>query len=568
MRVTHRAILNRIWCQIMLEELGRLGVNDVCFAPGSRSTPLILEAQAHRQFKLHGHFDERGLGFLALGLAKASQRPVALIVTSGTAVANLLPAVAEARLTGEKLVLLTADRPIELIDCGANQAIVQTGLYSNQVTASLNLPSPSAEIPLKWLLTSIDQLMTEQALKGGPIHINCPFPEPLYSSESHTVFQDYLACIEQWKQSGQAWSTQSGLRLATSGLPDALIAQKGLIIIGSTSRQEAEQARMLAIELGWPYLCDPQSGLSSPWAHYDLWLKNPAAQTIMRQCDVIIQFGSRLISKRLCQWVASQVEDGHAEYHYVSPHLERNNPSHLPQHHHLCQIEDWVEGLMVKAKKALSRGWGEALQYYSENTACLTQVLIGEALTEIGLALTLRYLPKDTQVFLGNSLFVRLVDMFGCLKGVDSYSNRGASGIDGLVATAAGVARHSVQPTVIYIGDTSLLYDLNSLALFSGQKTPVVLVVINNDGGAIFDLLPVPEQNKATFYQRPHGYDFKCAAEQFKLGYQLAYTLNQYRVVLETHLRDGEGAMVVEVQTPSGQAASQLKQIVEQLDAF
>ncbi|KOO11995.1 2-succinyl-5-enolpyruvyl-6-hydroxy-3-cyclohexene-1-carboxylate synthase, partial [Vibrio xuii] len=155
----HQTVINRIWCQTILDELTRFGVTDVCVAPGSRSTPLTLEADENTKLTLHTHFDERGLGFLALGLAKASQRPVAVVVTSGTAVANLLPAIAEAKLTGEKLVVLTADRPIELVGCGANQAINQSGIFSEHVSAALELPSPSLHTPLKWLLTSVDQVM-------------------------------------------------------------------------------------------------------------------------------------------------------------------------------------------------------------------------------------------------------------------------------------------------------------------------------------------------------------------------------------------------------------------------
>lgn len=153
-----QALLNRLWSRVLLEELSRLGVTQVCVAPGSRSTPLTLEANANTAFTLHTHYDERGLGFMALGLAKASQQPVAVIVTSGTAVANLLPAIAESKLTGERLVVLTADRPLELVGCGANQAIVQSGIFSSHVTASLELPSPAIHHPLSWLLTSIDEV--------------------------------------------------------------------------------------------------------------------------------------------------------------------------------------------------------------------------------------------------------------------------------------------------------------------------------------------------------------------------------------------------------------------------
>lgn len=149
----NQAALNRVWTQVLIEECYRQGVRHICIAPGSRSTPLTLEAVAHPDMTVHTHFDERGLGFLALGLAKSTHTPVAVIVTSGTAVANLLPAVAESKLTKEPLVLLTSDRPVELVGCGANQAIEQSGIFSQHVTHALNLPSPSTQVPLSWLLT-------------------------------------------------------------------------------------------------------------------------------------------------------------------------------------------------------------------------------------------------------------------------------------------------------------------------------------------------------------------------------------------------------------------------------
>ncbi len=204
----NQAVLNRIWCQLLLEELTRFGVEHVCIAPGSRSTPLTLEADANSKLTIHTHYDERGLGFLALGMAKASEKPVAIVVTSGTAVANLLPAIAEAKLTGEKLVVLTADRPVELVGCGANQAIVQQGIYSSHVCAELALPSPSEQVPLRWLLTSIDEVMHKQLREGSAVHINCAFPEPLYSDQPKSIYQTYIDTVEKWQASEACYSQQ------------------------------------------------------------------------------------------------------------------------------------------------------------------------------------------------------------------------------------------------------------------------------------------------------------------------------------------------------------------------
>ena len=578
-----QAVMNRIWSQVLLEELTRFGVEHICVAPGSRSTPLTLEADANDKLTLHTHFDERGLGFLALGLAKASQKPVAIVVTSGTAAANLLPAIAEAKLTGEKLVVLTADRPVELVGCGANQAIVQQGLYSSHVTAELNLPSPSEQVPLRWLLTSIDDVMQRQARDGSGVHINCAFPEPLYSDQPKSIYQTYLDNIAKWQQSGQRYSQQLQSPSSFSFDSRAWIGRKGLIVIGCVSQAEARLAQQLAKRLSWPVLCDAQSGISSEWAHYDIWLQTEAGQAMINDADLVLQVGSRIISKRFNCWLAKQglakqglseqdQEVAPFEYHYLSPSIDRNNQDHLMQLHHLADISAWLKNAAEQIEvTATASNWAKQGLVLSGavKQAVTEHVQACSDLNEVTLATTLDKLPAQTNVFLGNSLFVRLVDMFGCVQN-EGYSNRGASGIDGLVATAAGMARATDKPSVLYIGDTSLLYDLNSLALFSQQTTqvePSVIVVTNNDGGAIFNLLPVPEQQKQQLYQMPHGYDFSAAAAQFKLAYYHATHLKAYQTTLEQHLNSGKGCLLIEVKTPPEQASSHIREVVERFHA-
>ena len=197
---------NRRWAAVILEALTRHGVQHICIAPGSRSTPLTLAAAENRAFIPHTHFDERGLGHLALGLAKASRQPVAVIVTSGTATANLYPALIEAGLTGEKLILLTADRPPELIDCGANQAIRQPGMFASHPSQTLSLPRPSQDVPARWLVSTIDQALG--ALHSGGIHINCPFAEPLYGEMDDTGVE-WQQQLGAWWQSDKPWLRQS-----------------------------------------------------------------------------------------------------------------------------------------------------------------------------------------------------------------------------------------------------------------------------------------------------------------------------------------------------------------------
>ncbi|MFA0412603.1 2-succinyl-5-enolpyruvyl-6-hydroxy-3-cyclohexene-1-carboxylic-acid synthase [Vibrio renipiscarius] len=569
-----QAVMNRIWCQVLLEELTRFGVEHICIAPGSRSTPLTLEADDNQNLTLHTHYDERGLGFLALGLAKASRKPVAIVVTSGTAVANLLPAIAEAKLTGEKLVVLTADRPVELVACGANQAIVQQGIFSSHVTAALNLPSPSEHVSLRWLLTSIDDVMARQARDGSAVHINCAFPEPLYSSQPKSIYQTYLDSVALWQQSTQCYSQQFS---STSVAFDCREwrERKGIIVIGSVSQAEAKLAQAFAQRLGWPVLCDVQSGASSAWAHFDIWLQSELGVNALNETELVLQIGSRIISKRLNHWLSQtqstiQHSANHAvEYHYLSPSIDRNNQDHLMQIHHHADISTWLTHAAQQFEgDMLLSGWAMDMSQFSRavSHAVERHVDDSEVLNEVALATTLSQLPSQTNIFLGNSLFVRLVDMFGEVD-CDVYSNRGASGIDGLVATAAGTMRATNQPSVLYIGDTSLLYDLNSLALLTHHDVPSAIVVTNNDGGAIFGLLPVPEQQKQRLYQMPHGYDFSAAAAQFKLAYYHAEQREAYQAKLEQHLTSGKGCLLIEVTTPPEQASAHIKEVVKHFHA-
>ncbi|NLS13871.1 2-succinyl-5-enolpyruvyl-6-hydroxy-3-cyclohexene-1-carboxylic-acid synthase [Vibrio sp. SM6] len=570
--MTHdQAVLNRLWSEIILEELARLGVNDVCIAPGSRSTPLTLEAIAHKGFTLHKHFDERGLGFLALGLAKATACPVVVIVTSGTAVANLLPAAAEASLTGERLIFLTADRPAELVGCGANQAINQLGLFASQQCPSLNLPSPSIATPLPWLLSAVDELIDTQAKQGGPVQINCPFPEPLYSQGDKAFYHHYLTSIDRWQEGQAPWTRRE--RSAQVGLDEADIEQlsqrRGVIVVGSVSLTQAMAAKQLAHTLGWPLLADPQSGITSAWAHYDIWLSQPSAQAILHSCDLVLQFGARLVSKRLLQWLERHLSQ-QGDYWLVHARAQRINPSHLSQRHWPMSANQFVEQALLNIGDneivPAHFGWGEALKPYSSLVTQAVATLNGDAetddLTEVALALDMAQRTQECDLMLGNSLIVRLADMFASIDNCEVFSNRGASGIDGLIATAAGVARGRQRPLLIYLGDTSALYDLNSLALLSQQITPVVLVVSNNDGGAIFDFLPVPAAQKQDWYQMPHGYDFAHAAAQFRLSYAKPDSLVEFQACVARHLNGGHGALLVEVQTPPEQASQQVKAVM------
>ncbi len=572
--MSDQAVLNRIWSATLLEELARFGVQHICVAPGSRSTPLTLEAASHPELTIHTHFDERGLGFFALGIAKATQSPVAVIVTSGTAVANLLPAVVESGLTKEPLILLTADRPQELISCGANQAIHQQGIFSQHVTDALNLPSPSQSVSLNWLLTRIDSLMHNQQQQGGSVHINCPFPEPLYGEYDDTPFRTYLESVTPWRRSrttyiqltpfGESRFEEQVNQTQLQRLFEQWHPMKGLVVIGKTSLSQACAAKKLASRLGWPVLCDPQSGVTSEWRGYDVWLQNLQAMEQLQQAEVIVQIGERMISKRLNGFINQQVTQRQSDYVQLGQNTD-SNPSHLALSRYAFPLtEAMVAALHFQHSETAPSHWGKPLSHDAMRVASLVdqQLAKRSLVSELGIAKSLDKLSDSTTVFVGNSLVARLVDMFSNIGERLLFSNRGASGIDGILASAAGVLSCQEQPMMTLLGDTSALHDLNSLALFKSISTPHVIVIANNDGGAIFDLLPVPEKQKVDLYQMPHGLEFEHAAKLFGLEYAAPQSQSEYDDIIDHHLASGCGTLIVEAIVPSDQASNDIKQVV------
>ncbi|WP_318357368.1 2-succinyl-5-enolpyruvyl-6-hydroxy-3-cyclohexene-1-carboxylic-acid synthase [Enterobacter sp.] len=502
---------NRRWAEVILEALSRHGVSHICIAPGSRSTPLTLAAAENRAFVHHTHFDERGLGHLALGLAKVSQAPVAVIVTSGTAVANLYPALIEAGLTGEKLILLTADRPPELIDCGANQAIRQPGMFASHPSQTLSLPRPTQDIPARWLVSTLDN--TLGSLHSGAVHINCPFAEPLYGELDDTGLS-WQQTLGDWWQSDKPWLRESS-RLMSETQRDWFFwrQKRGVIVAGRMSADEGKRVAEWAQTLGWPLIGDVLSQTGQPLPCADLWLGNARTVTELAQAQIVIQLGSSLTGKRLLQWQATCEPE---EYWLVDNLQGRLDPAHHRGRRLVSTVADWLEQHPAQPRQPWCTAIPDVSQQAWQAVAAMRETF-GEAQLAHRLA---EYLPEQGQLFLGNSLVVRLVDALGQLPaGYPVYSNRGASGIDGLLSTAAGVQRASAKPTLAIVGDLSALYDLNALALLRQVPAPFVLIVVNNNGGQIFSLLPTPQSERKRFYQMPQNVHFDHAAAMFGLNY-------------------------------------------------
>ncbi|AMO57281.1 2-succinyl-5-enolpyruvyl-6-hydroxy-3-cyclohexene-1-carboxylate synthase [Endozoicomonas montiporae CL-33] len=577
---TRHPNLNSLWSALLLEELWRLGVEHVCIAPGSRSAPLTLAAAVHPHLQQHVHFDERGLAFFALGLAKSSGRPVAVITTSGTAVPNLYPAIVEARQSGVPLVIITADRPPELIDCGANQAIEQQDIFSGYPGATIRLPTPSLDIPANWLLTSIDQAYARSCRQGLPLHINCMFREPLYPYKSDEDYSLYLAETTRWTESDAAhteYELHGDGGLNASPVPwSEFMSGKGLVVVGRLrTSDDVEAVLALAQRLGWPVLADIQSQLHGHPAvipHCDLLLSSRSGRALMCQADRVFQIGGHLISKRLDRFLGS-----HRWQHYymLGREIRRMDTGHSQTYRmvgNIGRICHQLAQLHSASDAPLLPDWLEAFRMLGQKVSTVVRHQQVEELSEswIGTHLS-ALLPEEASLFIGNSLPIRLMDMFSAHRSYGVYTNRGASGIDGLVATAAGCCVATKKPLVLLVGDISFLHDLNSLQLVRQLDVPMLIVLLNNDGGGIFNLLPLAKGDSAIkhqaidYFTTPHGLDARYAAAMFGIEYRCPESTAAFKEAVELSLQS-PGCTLLEVKTAPGEAACDISQIITRVE--
>ncbi|MFT6985125.1 MAG: 2-succinyl-5-enolpyruvyl-6-hydroxy-3-cyclohexene-1-carboxylate synthase [Psychromonas sp.] len=558
--------INLLWAALFIEELVRNDIHDFCIAPGSRSTPLTLAAATHKQVNTHVHFDERGLGFFALGLSLSSHKPVVIITTSGTAVANLYPAVIEAKHSGIPLIILSADRPPELINCGANQAIDQHAIFTHYPVFFRQIPSPTLEIKPNYLLTTINQGLVKQRNTPAPIHFNLAFSEPFYPQHTSVNYRKYLSPLKKWSTSKQAFTCYLRPQMAEAASSHLqLSGKKALIIVGRL--EDSNQAQLIAEfakKNHYPLLADIQSsltGVENNLFYYDIALLNKRFQEQLADADIIIQFGDKLISKRLTLFIRQF--DG--EYWLVQKGDQCIDPDHQLTKRFANDASQWIAA-HSKTLPVTDENWLVMLtqQHQQISQQIIKPFLANEMLCEINIVAALdKLLPDNKPLFIGNSMPIRIADMFMKKNRGPVFSNRGASGIDGLLATAVGVAKNAQQVTTLLIGDTSFLYDLNSLTLLKQLNHPFIIIVINNDGGAIFNLLPVPAQQKQQFYQLPHGLTFADTCKQFSINYYQPSRVDEFKSNYQKALKNE--ISLIEVCVKNDQTSEQLEYIKEQI---
>ena len=550
---------NLLWATLIVEELVRSGVGLFCVAPGSRSTPLIAALAANPRAKSLVHFDERGTAFAALGYARATGGPAAWITTSGTAVANGLPALVEASVDGVPLIALTADRPPELRQTGANQTVDQPDIFGDFVRWRFDLPAPDLEIDPAVVLTTVDQAVyRSRRAPSGPVHLNLMFREPFLPDPGEAPPQGPAS----WRKSARPYTVYAATKPAVSGaeiadLRDALgSVERGLVVAGRlASREQGEAVARLAGALDWPLLPDIGSqirlGPGSPnaIAHYDALLANePFANE--HAPEAVLHVGGRALSKRLEKFVAEARPNPHA---VVRENPFRLDPGHRVTHSVEADVVDFCAALGGVAQPSRNGGWlagwreasagmGRSLDLLLPGAGDLTEPLVSRLVS--------RHAPEGSALVVANSMPIRDLDTFAAPDGapLPVAANRGASGIDGTVATAAGFARGSEGPVTLVIGDLALLHDLNSLAML--RDLPVTVVVLNNDGGGIFSFLPVAGHREffEPYFGTPQGVTFEPAALMFGLGHESPRTADQFVEAYRTALAHG-GPTLIEVKT-------------------
>lgn len=554
--------INLLWASLFIEELVRHGVEDFCIAPGSRSTPLTLAVAHHVKAKPHIHFDERGLGFLALGLSQASFKPVVVITTSGTAVANLYPAVIEAKQSHIPLIIISADRPTELINCAANQAINQVNIFADYPVFFSHLPSPSASINSNFLLTTIDQGLFQQQINQGPIHFNIAFSEPFYPQGETLNFKNYLASLKGWDQHHSPFTDYQQInQLVVNENKLDLAAQKIIVVVGRIRDQkQAIAIQQFCQAFNLVLLADVQSQLQSSANNilgYDLLLENTHFKQQLLQAELILQFSDHIVSKRLIQFIG----ESPASIWVISEHSQRIDPTHTMSKRMHCHPEQFIN--VVINSQYTDQKWVQKLKQYGSTLSSITMHYCqDEQLSEINCS---TFLLNNTlsNILLSNSMSIRLADMFAQTK-AKIYSNRGASGIEGIIATAVGIAKNNHETTYLLIGDTSFLYDLNSLHLLTQLNTALVIILLNNDGGGIFNLLPVPAEQQEKYYQLPHGLTFQKTCEQFSINYSQPINFSEFKSEYAKASKQNNSTLI-EVCIRNQLTATQLQVIKEQI---
>jgi len=604
MKLDYRT-LNTLWGSVLVETLAGLGLRYAIICPGSRSAPLAVAFSQCETIEAIPVLDERSGAFFALGLAKRLQQPVALVCTSGTAGANTYGAVIEAAHTGVPLLLLTADRPPELRECHAGQTIDQLKLFGQFPRWQIELALPDESwnrgdfqvSHLSYLRQTLIQAWERSLYPvAGPVHLNCPFRDPLaphpdprvtalaQSPDLQRFAEESQRLIDRWRQQyerqqceqqqceQQQSEPQADHRRENGWTLDLSPEETLLILVGPFQSRHPDRfiqiVTNLAQTLHCPVLTDALNPLRNgeslrPYAitTYDFILRNGTrAQTLCPQ--VVLQIGELPTSKTLRQWLQqNQV----LRYVLTDGHPDNFDPLHGPVVHLRGSLDRLgvFQREPTPQRQHYLQTWQTLDQQYRDHFHQLFSTLTELREPKVAWLLA-QTLPPDTLLFVANSTPIRDVEWFGLPaspRPLHTFVNRGANGIDGTLSTALGLVHGSDRPGVLLTGDLSLLHDTNGFLQRSSFRGSLTIVLINNQGGGIFELLPIAdfEPPFETFFATPQQIDFANLCQTYRISHTLIQTWDHLKTHLE-HLPP-QGIQVLEIRTDRRSDAAWRKQI-------
>ena len=563
-----------------VDELACCGMRMACTSPGSRCAPLVLTLARDERLQCHSHIDERCAGFFALGAAKASGLPVAVTCTSGTAAAELLPAAIEAREARVPLLLLTADRPPELRENGAGQAIDQLKIFGDAAKWFFEVGTHDATpARVRWIRTlACRSYWTALEGRPGAVHLNFPLREPLVTDEA-------LPTDDTGRAGGRPYVRRPPTSATGETRLGELVAEsrRGVVVAGRHERETplGIAAAAFCEAIGWPLLADPLSGArrgTSAIAHYDALLREEAFMASHRP-DFVLRVGDLPVSKSLRTWLASLENVRQValdpEGAWQDPASVLGDSLALEPAAALAELTastaapadvGSVDGeddpnLNPPPLHTADPDWLASWRSADEQAAeAILGILDGDSLDEPSLAAELGVLlPEEATLFVASSMPVRDIETFWPVREDPPrvLCNRGANGIDGTVSSAFGAAAAGEGPVVLLIGDVALAHDIGGLLAATRLGLKLTIVLLDNDGGGIFDFLPVSRVEMARtgedLYTRhvatPTGLDFAQVAALYSLAHEQVDTIPDFRAALERALAPQTGSTLIHVRS-------------------
>lgn len=522
-----------VYVAAFLDELVRSDVKHIVVSPGSRSTPIAMVAAEHPDLHVWLNVDERCAAFFALGMAKARREPVAIVCTSGTAVANYMPAVVEAKESQVPLIVLTADRPHELRDIGAPQAIDQLNFFGKQVKwfVEMAIPEETPEI-LRYVRTVASRAVSTSITgPSGPVHLNFPFREPLVPIlEEDRVWESGLDHRSQFVRAAESKLVmkEEELELLASRLTQV---KRGLIVCGPLDRPGfAEEIVALGEKLSFPVIADPLSQLRSGSHNknlvidsYDAFLRDEYISSKLVP-EVVIRFGAMPVSKAVLLFLKKNPQikqiiiDGEglwrdptllaSEMIHADPVLFSRSINNILSQNK-GQFDETPTSKWLESWVRADRIAGEVLEHLGNEE----QEFEGQAVLRIA-----ENLPENATLFVGNSMPIRDVDSFflNTERNIRIMANRGANGIDGTISAALG-ASTVAEPLILLVGDLTFYHDLNGLLAAKLHKLNATIVIVNNEGGGIFSFLPQSDhpKNFELLFGTPLGLDYSHVVKMY-----------------------------------------------------